>query len=126
MLSHWQFEHLQPKLWAKEGPGVKQLLPILDDFLKDKTTFFRNIFHKNGKFLLQKKNTTLNITNHKLFIVVLASALCLHAHSQFIYSEKIMNVIPFLPIAKKSLNSRRISASKMMRSVIFHITFYDE
>jgi len=23
MLSHWQFGHLQPKLWAKEGPGVK-------------------------------------------------------------------------------------------------------
>jgi len=23
MASHWQFEHLQPKLWAKEGPGVK-------------------------------------------------------------------------------------------------------
>jgi hypothetical protein len=20
---HWPFEHLQPKLWAKEGPGVK-------------------------------------------------------------------------------------------------------
>jgi len=23
MASHWQFGHLQPKLWAKEGPGVK-------------------------------------------------------------------------------------------------------
>ncbi len=23
MPSHWQFAHLQPKLWAKEGPGVK-------------------------------------------------------------------------------------------------------
>jgi len=23
MASHWQFKHLQPKLWAKEGPGVK-------------------------------------------------------------------------------------------------------
>jgi hypothetical protein len=23
MASHWSFEHLQPKLWAKEGPGVK-------------------------------------------------------------------------------------------------------
>jgi hypothetical protein len=21
--SHWPFGHLQPKLWAKEGPGVK-------------------------------------------------------------------------------------------------------
>jgi hypothetical protein len=26
MPSHWQFGHLQPKLWAKEGPGVK--LPV--------------------------------------------------------------------------------------------------
>jgi len=23
MPSHWQFEHLQPKLWAKEGPRIK-------------------------------------------------------------------------------------------------------
>jgi hypothetical protein len=23
MPSHWRFGHLQPKLWAKEGPGVK-------------------------------------------------------------------------------------------------------
>jgi len=23
MASHWQYGHLQPKLWAKEGPGVK-------------------------------------------------------------------------------------------------------
>jgi hypothetical protein len=23
MTSHWAFRHLQPKLWAKEGPGVK-------------------------------------------------------------------------------------------------------
>jgi hypothetical protein len=23
MASHWPFEHLQPKLWAKEGPGAK-------------------------------------------------------------------------------------------------------
>jgi hypothetical protein len=26
MPSHWQFGHLKPKLWAKEGPGVK--LPV--------------------------------------------------------------------------------------------------
>jgi len=23
MPSHWQFGHLKPKLWAKEGPGIK-------------------------------------------------------------------------------------------------------
>jgi hypothetical protein len=23
MALHWPFEHMQPKLWAKEGPGVK-------------------------------------------------------------------------------------------------------
>jgi hypothetical protein len=28
LASHWPFGHLQPKLWAKEGPGVK-LLAIL-------------------------------------------------------------------------------------------------
>jgi hypothetical protein len=26
MASHWPFGHLEPKLWAKEGPGVK--LPV--------------------------------------------------------------------------------------------------
>jgi hypothetical protein len=26
MASHWPFRHLQPELWAKEGPGVK--LPV--------------------------------------------------------------------------------------------------
>jgi hypothetical protein len=26
LASHWPFGHLQPKLWAKEGPGVK--LPV--------------------------------------------------------------------------------------------------
>ncbi len=25
---HWQFGHLQPKLWAKEGPGVKLPLKV--------------------------------------------------------------------------------------------------
>jgi hypothetical protein len=25
MALHWPFEHLSPKLWAKEGPGVKPL-----------------------------------------------------------------------------------------------------
>jgi len=27
MASHWPFRHLSPKLWAKEGPGVKLALP---------------------------------------------------------------------------------------------------
>jgi hypothetical protein len=26
MASHWSFGHLQPKLWAKEGPGVKSAI----------------------------------------------------------------------------------------------------
>jgi len=26
MASHWQFRHMQPKLWAKEGPGVKLIV----------------------------------------------------------------------------------------------------
>jgi hypothetical protein len=26
MASHWSFGHLQPKLWAKEGPGVKLVI----------------------------------------------------------------------------------------------------
>jgi hypothetical protein len=29
MPSHWSFGHLQPKLWAKEGPGVKLAVWLL-------------------------------------------------------------------------------------------------
>jgi hypothetical protein len=29
MASHWSFGHLQPKLWAKEGPGVKLVVWLL-------------------------------------------------------------------------------------------------
>jgi hypothetical protein len=59
------------------------------DFLEDKefvTFFFKEIYFTKWQIFATKRNTTLNITHHKLFIVVLASALCLHAHSQFIYS----------------------------------------
>ncbi len=28
MASHWPFGHLSPKLWAKEGPGVKRPLKV--------------------------------------------------------------------------------------------------
>jgi len=100
------------------------------DFLKDKefvTFFFKEIFFTKWQFFATKRNTALNITHHKLFIVVLASALCLHAHSQFIYSWKNIEGKPLFPHCKQSLNSRRISFSKMMGSVIFHITsYYDE
>jgi hypothetical protein len=40
MASHWPFGHLQPKLWAKEGPGVK--LPVwLPTTKSQESTSFR-------------------------------------------------------------------------------------
>jgi hypothetical protein len=41
MASHWQFGHLQPKLWVKEGPGVK-LAISLPTIKSRKSTFSRH------------------------------------------------------------------------------------
>jgi hypothetical protein len=35
MASHWPFEHLSLKLWAKEGPGVKLALKVENRPLSD-------------------------------------------------------------------------------------------
>jgi hypothetical protein len=37
MASHWSFEHLQPKLWAKEGPGVKLAIWLLTTKSREST-----------------------------------------------------------------------------------------
>jgi hypothetical protein len=42
MASHWAFGHLQPKLWAKEGPGVK-LAVWLPTTKSRESTFFRHL-----------------------------------------------------------------------------------
>ncbi len=39
MSSHWQFEHLQPKLWAKEGPGVKLAIWLPTKQSRESTSF---------------------------------------------------------------------------------------
>jgi hypothetical protein len=41
MASHWSFGHLQPKLWAKEGPGVK-LTVWLPTTKSQESTFSRH------------------------------------------------------------------------------------
>jgi len=42
MPSHWPFGHLQPNLWAKEGPGVK--LPVWLPTTKSReSTFIRHL-----------------------------------------------------------------------------------
>jgi hypothetical protein len=37
MASHWPFGHLQPKLWAKEGPGVKLAIWLLTTKSREST-----------------------------------------------------------------------------------------
>jgi hypothetical protein len=39
MPSHWSFGHLQPKLWAKEGPGVKLAVWLLTVKSRESTSF---------------------------------------------------------------------------------------
>jgi len=63
MPSHWQFGHLQPKLWAKEGPGVKlavcvehtsiytKVLVVLHTFEVLGNTFFISLFHPQFFFV---------------------------------------------------------------------------
>jgi hypothetical protein len=38
MASHWSFGHLQPKLWAKEGPGVKLAVWLLTTKSRESTS----------------------------------------------------------------------------------------
>ncbi len=37
--SHWSFGHLQPKLWAKEGPGVKMAVWLPTTKIQESTSF---------------------------------------------------------------------------------------
>jgi hypothetical protein len=41
MASHWSFGHLQPKLWAKEGPGVKLAVWLPTTKSRESTCFQR-------------------------------------------------------------------------------------
>jgi hypothetical protein len=41
MASHWSFGHLQPKLWAKEGPGVKLAMWLPTTKSRESTSFRR-------------------------------------------------------------------------------------
>jgi len=41
MASHWQFGHLQPKLWAKEGPGVKLAVWLSTTKSRESTSSWR-------------------------------------------------------------------------------------
>jgi hypothetical protein len=43
MASHWPFEHLQPKLWAKEGPGVKLAIWLLTTKSRESTSSRRRL-----------------------------------------------------------------------------------
>jgi hypothetical protein len=45
MDSHWSFGHLQPKLWAKEGPGVK-LAVWLPTSKSQEVTCYRRVLWK--------------------------------------------------------------------------------
>jgi hypothetical protein len=47
MASHWPFGHLQPKLWAKEGPGVKLAIWLLTNKSQESTSFRHPIWECN-------------------------------------------------------------------------------
>jgi len=57
MALHWQFGHLQPKLWAKEGPGVK-LAIWLPTTKSRESTFARHC--------LEECNTALKSSRQEL------------------------------------------------------------
>jgi hypothetical protein len=44
MTSHWQFGHLQPKLWAKERPGVKLAIWLPTTKSRESTSSWRPIW----------------------------------------------------------------------------------
>jgi hypothetical protein len=60
MASHWPFGHFQPKLWAKEGPGVKLALWLPTTKSREINlfpTFSAGVQHGVGK--LSRRATTL-------------------------------------------------------------------
>jgi len=44
MPSHWHFGHMQPKLWAREGPGVKLAVWLPTTKSRESTSFRRPIW----------------------------------------------------------------------------------
>jgi hypothetical protein len=44
MASHWSFGHLQPKLWAKERPGVKLTIWLSTSKSRESTSFRHQIW----------------------------------------------------------------------------------
>jgi hypothetical protein len=56
MASHWQFGHLQPKLWAKEGSGVKLAVWLPTTKSRESTSRRR----------LEECNTTLESSRREL------------------------------------------------------------
>ncbi len=59
MASHEPFEHLQPKLWAKEGPGVK-LVVSLPTTRSRESTFSRHL-HKECDRALESSRGELQL-----------------------------------------------------------------
>jgi len=57
MALHWQFGHLQPKLWAKEGLGVKLAIWLPTTKSRESTSSRRR---------LEEYDTTLKISRRKL------------------------------------------------------------
>jgi len=57
MASHWQFGYLQPKLWAKEGSGVKLAIWLLTTKSQESTSSRRH---------LEKCNTALESSGREL------------------------------------------------------------
>jgi hypothetical protein len=57
MASHWLFGHLQPKLWAKEGPGVKLPIWLPTTKSRESTSSWHPIW---------KCNTALEISQGKI------------------------------------------------------------
>jgi hypothetical protein len=47
MTSHWSFGHLQPKLWAKEGPGVKLAVWLPTSKSRESTSSWHLIWECN-------------------------------------------------------------------------------
>jgi hypothetical protein len=59
MALHWPFGHLQPKLWAKEGPGIK--LPVWLPTIKSQESIFSQCRLKECNMALKSSRQELQL-----------------------------------------------------------------
>ncbi len=105
MLSHWQFVHLQPKLWAKERPGLKLAVWLLTTKSRESSSSRCPIWECNMALERSRRGLQLWFRPRRDFEVIIVKNL----NNHYVKSGSLKRDAPF-----KSLTN--------LHSIV-HITF---